>query len=71
MWRYRIAKDPKGHYFVLPALGGIVPLEETYSSQPAARQMADWCNTLSQRARWTARASPDDTVSVPIRGRQP
>ena len=51
MLRYRIAKDPKGRYFVLPVLAGVVPLEETYSSRSAACQTADWCNRLRQKGR--------------------
>ena len=44
MLRYRIAKDPQGHYFVLPALVGIVSFEETYTSRTAACKTADWRN---------------------------
>jgi len=48
MLRYRIAKDPKGRFFVLPALIGIVPLEETYRARSAAQETADWLNGLKQ-----------------------
>jgi hypothetical protein len=51
MLRYRIARDPKGRYFVLPALVGVVPLEETYSNREAARQTADWCNSVNRQER--------------------
>jgi hypothetical protein len=51
MLRYRIAKDPRGRYFVLPAMVGIVPLEETYTNRSMARQTADWCNAVDEHHR--------------------
>jgi hypothetical protein len=58
MLRYRIAKDPKGRYFVLPALDGLVPLEETYTDRLTANQTADWCNAVSQRNRLALAKKP-------------
>ena len=51
MLRYRIAKDPEGRYFVLPALVGVVALEETYTSRAAACETADWCNRVQEKNR--------------------
>jgi len=69
MLRYRIAKDPNGRYFVLPALVGVVSLDETYSNRTAARQTADWCNNVFRRERLhrPGRAVDEEPVSVPIR----
>jgi hypothetical protein len=58
MSRYRIAKDPQGRYFVLPALVGLVPLEETYTDRLAAKQTADWCNAVSERNRFLPVKTP-------------
>ena len=46
MLRYRIARHPKGHYIVLPALTWIVPVEDTYAIRSAAQETADWFNSL-------------------------
>jgi hypothetical protein len=72
MLRYRVAKDPAGHYFVLPALVGVVSLDETYSNRTAARQTADWYNGVVRRERFhrAGSAVDDEPVSVPIRVRR-
>lgn len=62
MLRYRIARDPKGRYFVAPALVGVVPLDQTYSNVEAAQRTADWCNSTSHRDRHRSAARKDATA---------
>ena len=68
MLRYRIAKDPRGRYFVLPVIEGIVPLEETYSNRAAAQQTAEWCNRVRGRQPSAAAGLAQDVATVPIQG---
>ncbi|MEA1951311.1 MAG: hypothetical protein U9N87_08000 [Planctomycetota bacterium] len=49
MIRYRIARHPRGHYIVLPALSWTVPDEETYATRSVAQQAADGLNSLESR----------------------
>ena len=46
MLRYRIIRNESGEHFVISALVGLVPIEETYATRAAAQETADWLNRL-------------------------
>ena len=46
MLRYRIIRNPKGHYVVLAASLLVVPIAETYATRAEAQDTADWLNRL-------------------------
>ena len=46
MLRYRIIRNESGEHFVISALVGLVPIEETYATRAAAQETADWLNHL-------------------------
>ena len=57
MIRYRIDRDIRGQHIVLPALPGLVPIDETYATRAKSQDMAGWLNRCQQ----------DDVVArVPI-----
>ena len=48
MIRYRIDRDLKGQHIVLPALAGLVPIDETYATRAKALDMAGWLDRCQQ-----------------------
>ncbi|HID75899.1 MAG TPA: hypothetical protein EYP56_07865 [Planctomycetaceae bacterium] len=48
--RYRISRDVKGRYFVLPAWLAVIPIEDTYATRHAAEEAAEWLNHLARAA---------------------
>ena len=49
MIRYRIDRDLLGQHIVLPALPGLVPIDETYATRAKAQDMAGWLNQCQER----------------------
>lgn len=69
MLRYRIARNPNGRHFVLPALASVVPFDETFATRAAAQDTADWLNRLHRDDPWAANSpQPPAPLAHPLLG---